>query len=57
MDWGSEYNKRLLQSLANSINNIKHYVQKGGKLSPEQMKLIKEIRDNVNYIIVEDMYL
>lgn len=56
MDWSSEYNKRLLQSLANSINSIKHYVRGGGELSPEQMKIIKEMRDNLNDIITEDMY-
>lgn len=52
----SDYDKRLLYSLATAINNIKNSVVKEGyKLPPEAMSIIKEMRDNLNDIIVEDM--
>ena len=42
---------------AGLIIGLKYAVCKEGvKLSPEQMKVIKEMRDNLNDIIVEDMY-
>lgn len=42
---------------AGLIIGLKYAVCKEGvKLSPEQMKVIKEMRDNLNDVIVEDMY-
>lgn len=52
-----EYDLYFLKTLANSINTIKNSVCKEGyKLVPEALKIIKEMRDNLNDIIVEDMY-
>ena len=46
----------VLKLIANTINYIKNKVKRGEeKLSPEEMKLIKEMRNNLNDIIVEDM--
>ena len=45
-----------LKNLAEQINNIKELVQTGFILSPNELELIKEMRDNLNDIIVEDMY-
>lgn len=41
---------------AGLIIGLKYAVKEGVKLSPEQMKVIKEMRDNLNDVIVEDMY-
>ena len=52
-----EYDLYFLKTLANSINAMKNSVCKEGyKLSSEALKIIKEMRENLNDIIVEDMY-
>lgn len=57
MDEKIDYNDYLIYTLAGAINNLKNAVCKEGvKLSPEHMKVIKEMRDDLNDVIVEDMY-
>ena len=57
MDEKIDYNDYLIYTLAGAIDNLKNAVLKEGvRLSPEHMKAIKEMRDALNDIIVEDMY-
>lgn len=52
-----DYNDYLIYSLAGAIDALKQSVCKEGvRLSPEHMKVVKEMRDALNDVIVEDMY-
>jgi len=52
-----DYNDYLIYSLAGAIDSLKRaVVQDGVRLSPEHMKVVKEMRDALNDVIVEDMY-
>lgn len=57
MDERIDYNDYLIYSLAGAIDSLKNAVCKEGvRLSPEHMKVVKEMRDALNDVIVEDMY-
>lgn len=50
------YDEYLVYSLAGAIENMKTSICKEGyQLPPYLMKVIKEMRNNLNDIIVEDM--
>ena len=52
-----EYDLYYLQCLRNGITAVKDSVCKEGyELTPEALKIIKEMRDMLQDVIVEDMY-
>jgi hypothetical protein len=52
-----DYNDYFIYSLAGGVYQLyKAVIKEGVKLSPEHMRAIKEMRDALNDIIVEDMY-
>ena len=52
-----QYTNNIILFMATTIRCLKYAVCKEGvKLSPDDMKLVKEMRDALNDIIVEDMY-